>query len=140
MKQTLTIVLLFALQLVYGQTDKKHPIDIALENCLNKEENYTTRGMSGCVLQAHKQWDAQLNTNYQELRSLLTAQQQQELKTAQVAWLQFRDKEFSFANPLYTDMKGSIFTIVAAQTKLEVTKQRALALRMYINSIEPAGY
>ena len=135
MKLALTIILFFSLNIVFGQTDKEHPIDIELQNCLDSSENYTTKGMTDCVIRATEKWDKELNKNYQELLKLLTVEQKEKLKISQIKWIEFRDKELEFSNQLYNDMGGTMWIPIAAETKLEITKKRALELSVYISNL-----
>ena len=67
MKLTLTVILFCILNLAFGQSEKEYPIDIELQNCLDSNVNYTTKGMTDCVVQATEKWDEKLNENYQKL-------------------------------------------------------------------------
>ncbi len=135
MKSIVTLILFLSLNRVFGQTDKEHPIDVELETCLSYSENQTTIGMTQCVVRAIEKWDKELNTKYQLLLNLLTDEQKVKLRNAQRQWLAFRDKEIEFSNQLYTDMQGTMWGIVAAQTKLELTRQRTLELTKYISNL-----
>lgn len=57
MKLTLTVILFCILNLAFGQSEKEYPIDIELQNCLDSNVNYTTKGMTDCVVQATEKWD-----------------------------------------------------------------------------------
>jgi uncharacterized protein YecT (DUF1311 family) len=96
MKLTLTAILFCLLNLSFGQTEKEHPIDLELQNCLDSSENYTTKGMTDCVVRATEKWDEELNKNYQELLILLTAEQTDKLKIAQRKWVEYRNKRLNF--------------------------------------------
>ncbi len=135
MKLTLTAILFCLLNLAFGQTEKEHPIDIELQNCLDSRENYTTKGMTDCVVQATKKWDLELNRNYQKLFKLLTDEKKGKLKITQRKWVEYRDKEIEFSNQLYHDMQGTMWIPVAAQTKLDLTRKRTLELESYIDNL-----
>jgi uncharacterized protein YecT (DUF1311 family) len=135
MKLTLTAILFCFLNLAFGQTDKEHPIDTELQNCLDTSENYTTKGMTDCVVQATEKWDLELNKNYQKLLNLLTAEQKEKLKITQREWVEYRDKEIEFSNQLYYDMQGTMWIPVAAQTKLDLTRKRTVELKNYIANL-----
>ena len=135
MKLTLTAILLCLPNLAFGQTEKEHPIDIELQNCLDSSENYTTKGMTDCVVRATKKWDEELNKNYLELLTLLTSEQKDKLKIAQRQWVEYRNKEIEFSNQLYNDMQGTMWIPVAAQTKLDLTRKRTIELESYIANL-----
>ena len=135
MKLTLTAILFCLLNLAFGQTEKEHPIDLELQNCLDSSENYTTKGMTDCVVRATEKWDEELNKNYQELLTLLTAEQTDKLKIAQGKWVEYRNNEIEFSNQLYYDMQGTKWIPVAAQTKLDLTRKRTIELESYIANL-----
>ena len=118
MKLTLTIILFCFLNLAFGQVDQNYTIDIELQNCLDSSENYTTKGMTDCVIRATEKWDKELNKNYNELLPLLTSEQEEKLKSAQLNWIEYRNKEIEFSNQIYSDIQGTMWIPVAAQTKL----------------------
>lgn len=134
MRTLLTLLLLIGLNQIFGQTEQ-NTIDIELENCLDSAENFTTRGMTNCIFEATTKWDKELNRNYSELTALLTEEQKEMLKIAQRKWIEFRDKEIEFSNQMYGDMEGTMWIPVAAQTNLELTKNRALELKSYANNL-----
>jgi uncharacterized protein YecT (DUF1311 family) len=135
MKLKLTVILFCILNLAFGQTEKEYPIDIELQNCLDSSENYTTKGMTDCVVRATEKWDEELNKSYKELLALLTAEQKEKLKIAQHQWIDYRDKEIEFSNQVHTDMQGTMWIPAAAKKKLELTKQRALEIEGYIANL-----
>lgn len=135
MKLTLTVILFCILNLAFGQSEKEYPIDIELQNCLDSNVNYTTKGMTDCVVQATEKWDEKLNENYQKLLTLLTAEQKDKLIIAQREWIEYRDKEIEFSNQLYYDMQGTMWIPVAAETKLNLTRKRTIELESYIANL-----
>lgn len=52
--------------MIYGQTNNTHQIDKELQDCLNLNENYTTKGMIDCVNAATTKWDIELNKTYKK--------------------------------------------------------------------------
>lgn len=74
MKLALTIILFCCLNLAFGQVDQNYMIDIKLQNCLDSSENYTTKGMTDCVIRATEKWDKEVNKNHNELSPLLTSE------------------------------------------------------------------
>lgn len=135
MKLTLTAILFCLLHLAFGQTEKEHPIDLELQNCLDSSENYTTKGITDCVVRAAEKWDEELNKKYQELLTLLTVEQTDKLKIAQRKWVEYRNKEIVFSNQLYYDMQGTMWIPVATQIKLDLTRKRTIELESYIANL-----
>jgi len=136
MRSILTTLLLLTFLLVHGQTEKKHPIDIELQKCLDSKENSTTQGMTECVIKAADSWDKELNKNFKILLRLLTAEQKEKLKEAQRQWIKYRDNELDFSRSFYNQMQGTMWIPIAAQTRLNLTKQRAEELSDYISTLK----
>jgi uncharacterized protein YecT (DUF1311 family) len=141
MKSLVLLTLPFILALnVCGQEEKKdHPITKQLQTCLNAEKNQTTAGMIACTNQAQLQWDKELNTNYSVLISKLSADEKEKLKVAQRNWIAYRDKEIEFARTMYVNMQGTMWRVVLADRQMELTKQRALELKAYLDNLTEPG-
>lgn len=68
-----------------AQEQTQHPIDKALEACIDK--NGSTAGMVECTDKAYAAWDKELNKNYGELMRARKARQKEELRLAQLEWI-----------------------------------------------------
>lgn len=99
---------------------------------MDSSENYTTIQMVECVNTAIDKWDTELNKAYKKLSDLLSPEQKEKLKLAQREWIIYRDKEIEFSNKLYADLKGTMWVIIAAQTKLDLIRKRTTELENYI--------
>ena len=135
MKKIFIIIVTFFSVMIYGQTNNIHQIDKELQDCLDLKENYTTKGMIDCVNTATTKWDIELNKTYKRLLSFLTDEQKEKLKIAQRKWMEYRDKEIEFSIQFYSDMQGTMWIPVAAQTKLKLTRQRTIDLENYIANL-----
>src|SRR5882672_8460100 len=82
-----------------AQEETKHPIDKALEACIDK--NGSTAGMVECTDKAYAAWDKELNKNYGELMRALKAPQKETLKSSELEWIKYRDAEFKFIDSIY---------------------------------------
>jgi len=132
-----TFMLLMA-YLAYGQEEEEHPIDQALEECMNTPEGSTTIGMIGCMQEAEEAWDKELNRAYKQLRSIMSAEEKTSLLTAQRAWLAYRDAEFSFNGDYHGNMQGTMWGIVGKNRRMNIVKARALELNdYYLTRTEP---
>jgi uncharacterized protein YecT (DUF1311 family) len=119
----------------YAQTEvEEHIIDKQWRECLDSTENQTTVGMTACSIQAAKVWDKELNKNYRLLMSKLSIEQE-ELKNAQRNWILYRDKEMEFASIMYINLEGTMWRIVLADRETEMTRQRALELKVYYDNL-----
>src|SRR5690606_23498889 len=135
MKKIFTIIVIFFSVMIYGQTNNIHQIDKELQDCLDLKENYTTKGMIDCVNTATTKWDIELNKTYKRLLSFLTVEQKEKLKIAQRKWMEYRDKEIELSIQFYSDMKGTMWIPVSAQTKLNLTRQRTIDFENYITNL-----
>lgn len=135
MRRIMTTLFLTTFLLLHGQSEKKYPIDFELQKCLGSNENSTTQGMTECIVKAADSWDKELNKNFKILLGLLTVEQKEKLKESQRQWIKYRDKELEFSRSFYTQMQGTMWIPVAAQTRLKLTKQRTVELSDYISTL-----
>ncbi|HSY77879.1 MAG TPA: lysozyme inhibitor LprI family protein [Bacteroidia bacterium] len=139
MKHFLSILIsLFITLTAFGQKSDvidSNLIDKRLKACLDSTENQTTLGMIGCTAEAEQLWDAEMNKYYKLLKGVLTPEEMEKLKAAQIKWIVFRDAEFSASNKIYADMQGTMWRIVAVDTQMEIVKQRALELKSYYDNL-----
>jgi uncharacterized protein YecT (DUF1311 family) len=138
MKKTLIILLtLISLQsIAQAQVSKKRDINAELQQCLDSAENYTTAGMSNCIIKATAKWDNVLNENYKKLMSLLSPETQKKLRESQRKWIEFRDKEIQLSRALYNELGGTMWIPIIYETNMKLTRDRALELEEYINNID----
>jgi uncharacterized protein YecT (DUF1311 family) len=116
------------------EAEEKHPIDIALDKCMDK--NPSTQGTVGCLEEAYKKWDAELNKNYKALTLKMDAKQKAALLAAQRKWIEYRDLEFKAQISVYETMQGTMFQPMAVNDRMEVVKKRALDLKNYLELLE----
>lgn len=117
---------------IYGQASNKieSPIDKTYESC--RGENQTTQGMIECAQNAQKLWDVELNKSYKQLMTLLSPDEKEKLKKAQISWLAFRDSEFSFSGTAYYNLQGTMWLVTAADRAMSVVRTRAQELKTYV--------
>ena len=131
MKTKLFIALFFCLIIsfkIYSQ-ENKHPIDVYLDSCM--EINPSTAGMVRCTDEAIKMWDNELNKFYKLLIKTLDGESVNILKSAQVEWIVFRDKEFANIENIYSRKEGTMYIPMQLFSRLEIIKARALQLQDY---------
>lgn len=75
--------------------------------------------------------DDALNATYKELLAQLDAKGQEKLKTAQRAWLKFRDAEADLTADQYRG--GSILPMIYSQSLQRLTEARTAQLKAHIN-------
>jgi uncharacterized protein YecT (DUF1311 family) len=131
MKKNIFIVLIFCILIsskLHSQEDK-HPIDLFLDSCMDKDPS--TAGMVNCTDEAIKMWDNELNKYYRLLVSTLDGESVNSLKSAQLEWIAFRDKEFINIENIYSKMEGTMYIPMQLFARLEIIKARTLQLQDY---------
>jgi len=129
----LTLLLFSATSLAFGQTEKKHPIDIQRENCHNIDSNQTTVGMTNCEYIAAELWDKQLNEYYDSLLTLSKKDEIEILKESQLKWIEYRDKELKFSGTFYRNLEGTMWRIVSVGRRCDINRTRSIELKEYID-------
>ena len=131
MKKILHILLLLLIvpSVALAQEASTHPIDKAFDACTEKDPS--TGGMVMCIDTAYKKWDQELNKNYRALMAQLNPAGKQALKTAQLGWVAYRDKEFKLIDSIYDTLEGSMYVPMRYDQKMQIVRHRALALATY---------
>ena len=107
----------------------KEYIDTVFNSCVTQDPS--TMGMVTCANKAYDNWDRELNKYYRLLMSELSAQEKKDLKTAQIAWIDYRDKEFENMNSIHDKLEGTMYLVIFADKKVDFVKRRALELKDY---------
>ncbi len=101
-------------------------IGVASAACQEEPDGQTTMGMASCTMRETAWWDEMLNHNYTTLQNTLDAETFAALRTAQRAWMDFRDAECDFQYTYWQE--GTIRSLYASSCQLQMTAERALAL------------
>ena len=94
------------------------------------EDANTQADMNICWGNEYKKADAALNKTYQELTAMLEDEEKTQLKTAETAWIKYRDTNCEFVADQYKG--GSIRPMIAAICLAEVTSNRTTELKNQI--------
>lgn len=129
--------ILFVATLSIAQEQTQHPIDKALEACIDK--NGSTAGMVECTDKAYAAWDKELNKNYSELVRTLKPAQKEALKSAELEWIKYRDLNFKFIDSIYDTMQGTMYIPMRIDARMEVIKKRALELKGFLDLAQEGG-
>lgn len=90
-------------------------------------DGVSTPEIVNCVMAKTARWDKRMNAAYQKALKDGEPRRQEQLRTAQRLWVQFRD-----ANCLYFDMgEGTIARIDAAECMRNMTETRARELEEF---------
>ena len=94
----------------------------------------TTYEMKQCSGTKYKQADAELNKVYQQLMSKLDDEgHKASLKTAQLAWLKYRDTNCDFDG--YLNRGGTIYSVVITECMTSMTTSRTRQLKDQIKQL-----
>jgi len=91
--------------------------------------------MNICWGKEYKAADAQLNKTYQDFMSKLDESEKIQLKSAQFAWLKYRDANCDFVADQYKG--GTMRPMIAAICLADVTNARVNELKSQIKNREP---
>jgi uncharacterized protein YecT (DUF1311 family) len=118
------ITLLFVIVVGGFQTQQKDPCD-----------GETTFEMKQCAAKKYKQADDELNKVYRQLMSKLDNEgHKTSLKTAQQAWLKYRDNNCDFVSFLYQG--GSIYSVIVVECRTTLTNTRTKELKEQIAELD----
>jgi uncharacterized protein YecT (DUF1311 family) len=126
-----------------------HPLDAEIEKCMSDDPS--THGTIKCAREGAKKWDAELNRAYRELMGMLPKEGQEALRTAQRAWIPWRDTEFSLLGEVYSTIYnnldgGTMWLVANAIAEMEVVRTRTIELLRWADTLKtgkpsfPAGY
>lgn len=101
-------------------------IDAELEQCQNNAQ--TTIDSSECYSQAIAAWDKALNMQYQALLKDNPESVRKALRASQRQWIKYKDSYNEATNEYYRQEQGTIWGIIAAETKMNVIRDKALSL------------
>lgn len=97
-------------------------------------EAQTQTDMNICWGKEYKAADAQLNAAYREFAAKLSPEETAQLKTAQLAWIKFRDANCEFVANQYKG--GTIRPMIAAMCLADVTSARTSELKAQMKERE----
>lgn len=127
MKTAPFLAALVVLAMPLHAEEEKHPIDQAMESAIDKDSS--TAGMVQAISKANKQWDAEMNDLYQDLKRKMAPEEWAALVAAQKAWIVFRDAQIKSIVETYGHMQGTMYIPMSASAVMELTKDRALFLK-----------
>ena len=100
----------------------------------NCNEAQTTIEMNQCSAQEAGAADQKLNQVYQQLTAKLDVQQRERIASAQLAWINFRDKTCEYERAQFEG--GTIATSTYYNCLARVTEQRVLDLETYLEMLQ----
>lgn len=106
---------------------------MAADSC---DDPQTQAAMNQCALNNYKDENTLLNQTYQSLRSQLTTQEKSQLKSAQLAWISYRDKSCEFTTR--NSVGGSIHSLEKnlCLSQMTAVRRGELELELEIESLK----
>lgn len=112
-------------------------IDSRLLQC--KNDAVTTIDSKNCYSTAFNEWDAELSKQYK----LLLKDQPENVRTAlrdsQRLWIKYKDSYSDAMNKFYQQEQGTIWGLIAAELRMNITRDKALDLYRLRNSTNLGG-
>jgi uncharacterized protein YecT (DUF1311 family) len=127
-------MLAVCLPLLNADSATKHPIDVWLTSCMEKDPS--TKGLNACLEQAYGKWDLELNRVYQELSGRLSVETRAVLREGQRAWISFRNRELAWLAKFYGGLAGTMYTSMLAADRVDLVKRRVLELASYLDVLK----
>lgn len=106
----------------------RHPIEQALDQCLESPEGMSTHGQRACLDQATQSWDRELNRLWAELMKALPDAAKTQLRSSQRLWISFRDAEILALESSYGAMDGTMYQVMYADAVSSLTRDRVRQL------------
>ena len=101
-------------------------IDGGMKRCQDSAQ--TTLGMSACYQKATAAWDKELNIQYQALLKESPQSVRDALRHSQRAWITYQEAYNQATDAFYTQEQGTIWRVIAAETRMNVIKDKTLDL------------
>jgi len=120
----------------FCDTGRAHSIDIQFDRDMDMSGGVTA-SMRDAQGRAHEGWDRELNREYSELMSLLSAEEKSSLREAQRAWLAFVDAETKFWWSESISDRGTLSPIIVADRGLSLLRDRVCQLARYKRIVSP---
>lgn len=104
-----------------------HPIDQQLAQCLKTE--VSTLALSQCYSQANKAWDGEMNRQYTQAMARLIGEPKAQLRSAQRAWLAYRDSWLTATRSYFTQSQGTMAALSLGDQGVSLVRNQALMLQ-----------
>ncbi|MEW6258101.1 MAG: lysozyme inhibitor LprI family protein [Pseudomonadota bacterium] len=95
-------------------------------------DKMSTGQITDCILAAAERWDKRLNAAYQKLMAQQPKEQQDRMRAAERAWVQFRDANCDY----YINIPGTRANYIYAECRRVLTAQRAIELEAAARPVE----
>lgn len=108
-------------------TAQENAIDQKLQQCLNKESS--TAALMQCYDSANKAWDQEMNQQYEQAMKKLTGEPKAKLRSAQRAWLAYRDSWLDASKSVFFASQGTMASLSLGAQGVNLVRNQALMLQ-----------
>lgn len=136
-KNLIMTTLLLTLGTTAYSKDLRQDIDDKLAKC--KASVVSTMETTDCYDKAIDSWEAELNKQYKLLLQDQPKEIQANLRNAQRAWVKYKESYIGAMKDFYSQERGSIWGIVMSESKMNVTRDKAIDLYRLRNSTNMSG-
>ncbi|WP_411753197.1 lysozyme inhibitor LprI family protein [Serratia sp. (in: enterobacteria)] len=136
-KKIIMTALLLSLGTTAYSKDLRKDIDDKLAKC--KASVVSTMETTDCYVTATNSWEAELNKQYKLLLQDQPNEIQTNLRNTQRAWIKYKESYISAMRDFYSQERGSIWGIVMSESKMNVTRDKAIDLYRLRNSTNMSG-
>jgi len=112
----------------------KQNIDSTLQQC--KMDAVNTIDSKNCYIKATTEWDLELGNQYKLLMNGQPDNVRTALRDSQRQWIKYRDQYASAIDVFYKQQGGTISSLNAAESKLNITRDKAIDLYRLRNSTD----
>ncbi len=138
MRSILFTIIFFLFYINISFAESVEEIETELQNCIETGEELPIE----CYIVAEEKWDKKLNEVYQTLKKKLPKASFEKLKTAQIAWVKFKEKEKENFDELHIIAEDSMnYNAMNLGESIgfnmyKITKDRTLDLISYLDLFE----
>jgi uncharacterized protein YecT (DUF1311 family) len=115
--------------LAHAEVAPPDPLDLAMRQCLARDDRSSTSGQIQCMTEARSAWQGALQADYQRLLMISPASARHDWQLSQSRWLGWRNEEQQLERSVYATTQGSAYAMAQADMLLQSVRFRALALR-----------
>lgn len=115
----------------------KQNIDSTLQKC--KMDAVSTIDSQNCYIKATIAWDTELGNQYKLLMKDQPENVRTTLRDSQRQWIKYRDSYNNGIEKFYQKEEGTIWSLIAAESKMNIIRDKTLDLYRLRNSTNLGG-
>jgi len=135
--KAVVISLSLLLSLSASADELKQNIDSTLQKC--KMNAVSTIDSQNCYIKATSAWDTELGNQYKLLMKDQPENVRTTLRDSQRQWIKYRDSYNKGIEKFYQKEEGTIWSLIAAESKMNIIRDKTLDLYRLRNSTNLGG-